>query len=464
MKGRMMMQESAGKTEEGNTSRQGNWASLMTEGSIWVRILIFSIPLILGNLLQQMYNAADSVIVGNYVGSNALAAVGASTVLINLLISFSQGAAAGTGVVVAQYLGAGKRAHVQYGVHTAFTIAILLGLILSVAGIAFSSQMLIWMRTPKEVLGDAAVYLRIYSAGILFNVLYNMCTGIMNAVGDSRRPLIYLAAAAMTNVVLDLVLICGFKMGVAGAAIATSISQGVSCVLAAAFLMRVQADYRICLNRLRIQRTMARQIIQIGLPAGIQNMVISLANVLVQSGVNSFGPKVMAGFGAYMKIDGFNILPVTSFSMAVTTFVGQNFGAGKLGRVKQGVRVTLVMSLLYTLVTGAILLLCSRQVIGLFTADSEVIRYGTEVMKYFCPFYFLLGILHSLAGAVRGTGKTVPSMVILLISMCLFRILWVQTVVPFYGTVQSLYVVYPVSWLLGAALMALYAWRARWLE
>ena len=436
----------------------------MTEGSIAKSILLFAVPLILGNLLQQLYNTADSIIVGNFVGANALAAVGSSGSPIYLLIGFSQGVAVGAGVVVAQYLGAKDRADTRLAVHTALAISVVMGLALTLGGIACGRALLEWMNTPPEVLEDAVTYIRIYFGGVLFSVVYNMIAGILNAAGNSRRSLIYLAYASVTNILLDLVFIVGLKMGVAGAAIATDISQLVSCVLSLRFLLKVEDDYRVCLREIRLHRKMAMRIIRVGLPTGIQNMVISFSNVLVQSSVNSYGAAAMAGFAAYMKIDGFNILPVSSISMAATTFVGQNYGAGRMDRVRKSVWVTLAMGLCYTLITGALLLFGQDAIMRLFTADDAVIAFGKAAMHWFCPFYFLLSILHGLAGAVRGTGASVPPMVVLLVSLCLFRIVWIQCILPFIGTYEGVLMVYPVSWALGAVLMILYAWRGNWME
>lgn len=445
-------------------SKERQQTGLMTEGVIWKQILLFSVPLILGNLLQQTYNAVDSIIVGNYVGSNALAAVGSSTSLINLLIAFSQGAAVGAGVVVSQFLGAKNRNGVRAAVHTALAISVLLGVVLTAAGMILSPQLLAWMKTPDEVMGESVVYLRLYAAGFVFNIIYNMEAGILNAAGNSRRSLLYLASASVTNIILDLVLIRGFRMGVAGAAIATDISQFVSCVLALIFLMRVRADYHVDVRQIRISRDMAARIVRVGLPTGIQNMVISFSNVLVQSSINGFGAMAMAGFGAYMKVDGFNILPVLSFGMAVTTFVGQNCGAGRLDRVKKGMWVTIAMSVIYTITTGVLLILFAEPVIRLFTNDSEVIAYGVLATRYFCPFYFLLGTMHAMAGAVRGMGKTIPPMVIMLTAMCLFRVVWVQAVAPRFDSIAGVYMLYPVSWGLALVLMGLYAWKGNWME
>lgn len=425
---------------------------------------LFSIPLILGNLLQQLYSTADSIIVGNFVGSNALAAVGSSTALIGLLIAFSQGVSVGAGVVAAQYLGAKNRRDVQGSIHTAFALAAVLGIILTAGGIICSRPLLVWMNTPEEVLEDSVIYLQIYFGGLIFNVLYNMAAGILNAAGNSKRSLIYLAYASVTNIGLDLLLIGVFKMGVAGAAIATDASQLVSCILSMWYLTHVDADYRISLKKIGIDKRMAVRIAKIGLPTGIQNMVISFSNVLVQSSVNSFGAAAMAGFGAYMKIDGFNILPVLSFSMAVTTFTGQNYGAGKIERVKKGMWVTVAMGCVYTIVTGTLLLTFGDPLMRLFTDSREVIEHGKLAMKYFCPFYFLLSIMHSLAGTIRGAGKSIPPMLILLFAMCLFRIFWIKAILPAFGTLDGVYMLYPVSWAVGMVLMVLYTWKGKWLE
>ena len=437
--------------------------NLMTEGNIAKQIFFYSVPLILGNLLQQLYNTADSIIVGNFVSSNALAAVGSSTSIINLLIAFSQGAAIGAGVVVSQHLGARNKKGVHDAVHTSLAISLIMGLILSVCGIAFSRPLLIWMNTPKEVLSDSVAYLQIYSAGLLFNVIYNMASGILNAVGNSRRSLIYLASASLTNIILDLIFIGGFGMGVEGAAIATDISQVVSGVLAIAFLIRVREDYHVDLKEIRLDRKMALHIIKVGLPTGIQNMTISFSNVLVQSSVNGFGADAMAGFGAYLKVDGFNILPVLSFSMAVTTFTGQNYGARKIDRVKKGMWVTLAMGVIYTIITGVLLLTFSEPIMRLFSRKEEVIYYGRLAMKYFCPYYFVISILNCLAGTVRGAGKGVPPMIVLLTSMCLFRIAWIRYIVPMFDSIAGVYMLYPVSWAVGMVMMILYTWKGHWL-
>lgn len=436
---------------------------LMTQGNIWKLLITFSIPLIIGNLLQQMYNTADSIIVGNFVGSNGLAAVGSGTALINLIIAFAQGAAVGAGVVVSQYIGADKKDKIKISVHTSICISIILGLILSLLGIFASPSLLIMMKTPKVVLKSSILYLQIYCGGLIFNVIYNMATGILNAAGNSKKPLVYLAIASFTNIILDLLFIKIFKLGVMGAAIATDISQAISCVLAIGYLLKVKSDYKLYIKDLKINKETAVKIIKIGLPTAIQNMVISFSNVLVQSSVNAYGATAMAGYAAYLKIDGFNILPVLSISMAVTTFTGQNVGANRLDRVKKGMYSSLIMVLVYTVFIGAVLLIFSHQVLGLFTHSAQVIMYGQLAMKYFCPYYFLLGILNVFAGTVRGAGKGIPPMIILLFSMCIFRILWIKIALPFYSSIDGVFILYPISWLVGAILMILYTKFGKWL-
>lgn len=433
----------------------------MTEGNIWKQILAFSIPLVLGNLLQEMYNTVDSIIVGNYVGSSALAAVSAGTTLINLFIAFSQGTAVGAGVVVSQYLGAENKKKIQLSVHTSLAISIIIGLCLSLIGVLFGHQILAWMKTPKEVFEEATIYFRLYSVGLIFNVVYNMAAGILNAAGKVNTSLWYLGIASVTNILLDLFLIGELGMGIEGVAIATDISQAIACILALRFLIRSQENYQIKLRKIRIQKSMAKYMIRIGLPAGIQNMVVSFSNVIIQSSVNGFGADVMAGFGVYLKIDGFNIMPIRSFAMAGTTFTGQNYGAGKRKRIRDGMWVTLCIGAIYSAVTGILLLMFSRELMGLFTDKQEVIEYGVLATYYFCPFYVCLSILHILAGIVRGTGRTIQPMFILLGSMCVFRAVWVQFITPnFFHSIQGVYIVYPISWILGMSLMALYTWRA----
>lgn len=339
----------------------------MTEGPIWKNILAFSVPLILGNLFQQLYNTVDSIIVGNYIGSEALAAVGSSGAVINLLVGFCIGASAGAGVVISQFFGAKDNEGVKKAVHTTVAIAVCAGAAVSIAGVLLSPAILRAMGTPAEVFGPAVTYLRIFFGGMIFSVIYNMSAGILNAVGNSKRSLMYLVIAAVSNIFLDLLFVVGFKMGVEGVALATDIGQLISCIFILAFLAKSQDVYRLKLKDIRFYGNLPGRILKIGLPTGVQNIVISLSNVVVQSSVNSFGAAAMAGFAAYIKIDGFNILPVLSFSMAATTFAGQNVGAGRYDRVKKGMYVSVAMGVCYTIFTGIVLILFAPQVISVFS-------------------------------------------------------------------------------------------------
>ena len=437
--------------------------TIMTEGSIWKKILFFSIPLILGNLFQQLYNTVDSVIVGNFIGSNALAAVSCGGSVINLLIGFCIGASAGAGVVIAQFYGAQNKEGVKKAVHTTLAIAVVAGIVVTIAGIALIPSMLRLMGTPDEVYQDAVIYLQVYFGGMLFSVIYNMAAGILNAVGNSRRSLIYLMIAAVTNIVLDLLFVVVLKMGVVGVALATDISQLLSCIFIIGFLVKSNDIYKVNLREIRFYKGLPGKIIKIGLPTGIQNIVIALSNVIIQSSINSFGTIVMAGFASYVKIDGFNFLPVMSFSMAATTFTGQNIGAEKYDRVKKGMKVSLAMGMGYAMCTGLILYILAPQAMWIFTKDLEVVQCGVYLMKFFCPFYWILAFIHVMAGTIRGTGKTLPPMLIILFSLCVFRIIWIATVVPVIGELYGLIMVYPLSFVVGAILTIIYAIKGKWM-
>lgn len=440
-----------------------NKQTMMTEGAIWKKILLFSIPLILGNLFQQLYNTVDSIIVGNYIGSHALAAVGSGSSFINLLIGFCVGASAGAGVVISQAYGAQDEERLHKAVHTTIAIAIAAGIIVTIAGIILAPTVLNIMNTPAEIHKDAAVYLRVYFGGMLFSVVYNLAAGILNAVGNSRRSLIYLMVAAISNIILDLFFVVVLKMGVVGVALATDISQFLSCVFIIGYLMKTNEVYKLKVREIRFHGQMVSKIIKMGLPTGIQNIVIALSNVIIQSGINSFGAVVMAGFTSYVKIDGFNFLPLMSFSMAATTFTGQNIGAGKIDRVKKGMKVSLAMGMGYAMLTGVLLYNLAPYAMGIFTKDPEVVACGVYLMKFFCPFYWILAFIHIMAGTIRGTGKTLPPMIIILVSLCLFRVVWIATVVPVIGELYGLIMVYPLSFGVGAILTILYAKFGKWM-
>ena len=436
--------------------------TIMTEGSIWKKLLFFAIPLILGNLFQQLYNTVDSIIVGNYIGSEALAAVGASSSVVNLLIGFCIGASAGAGVVISQFFGAWDKEGVRKAVHTTVALSIA-GIVMTVAGVLLTPVILRAMGTPAEVFSEAVIYLQVFFGGIVFSVIYNMSAGILNAVGNSKRSLVYLLIAACSNIVLDLLFVVVFKMGIVGAALATDISQLLSCIFILRFLMRTDEIYKLRIREIRFYDHLLGKILRIGLPTGIQNIVISISNVIVQSTVNSFGAVVMAGFAAYIKIDGFNLLPVLSISMAATTFTGQNIGAGKLERVKKCMITSVAMGVVYTVTTGILLLAFAPQVIGVFTKNMDVVECGVYIMRFFCPFYWMLAILQILSGTIRGAGKTMETMFVFLISLCLYRIAWIWGAMTVRHSLDLLMMVYPTSWFVGAVLILLYGWKGKWM-
>ena len=438
--------------------------TLMTSGTIWKEILLFSIPLILGNLFQQLYNIVDSIIVGNVVGSSALAAVGASGAIIQLLVGFCIGASAGAGVGTSQYDGARDDEGVRKAVHTTIAISIAAGAILSIIGVLTAPLILDIMGTPEEVFDQASDYLRVFFAGIIFSVIYNMSAGILNAVGNSRRSLIYLIIAAVSNIFLDILFVAVFKMGVVGAAIATDISQLISCIFILRFMRRSKESYRIRLRDVRFYDNLLEKIVKIGLPTGVQNIVISLSNVVVQSGVNSFGATVMASYAAFNKIDGFILLPILSMSMAATTFAGQNYGAREFDRVHKGMKVSIGMGAVYAVVAGALMLIFAPYIIRIFTGEQAVIDYGIYMMKYMYPFYWIIAIFHIATGTIRGVGKTLQAMVMSICSLCAVRILWIWGSFQFAHKLYLLLLGYPITWVIGAIMMLIYIKKGKWLE
>lgn len=428
------------------TYTQKNKITLMTEGNIFKILLFFSVPLIMGNFLQQMYSTVDSIIVGNYVGSQALAAVSSSSMIVTVIISGCQGISVGAGVVIAQCLGAKNRRNVFRSVHTSLAFSLVLGLILTALCALLTKPMIESMNTPKDILDDSITYLFIYSFGLIFTIFYNMVAGILNASGNSKRSLIYLAYASVINVVLDLLFIIVFDMGVAGAAIATDISQLIACIMSLRYVMTVKNECRVYLKAIHFHKQMLVRILRMGIPSGMQNTVICFSNVLIQSSVNVFGYETIAGYGIYLKIDGFDILPLLSISLAMATFVGQNFGAGCIDRVKKGV----------------VLLVFHEPVLRLFTQDSKAIHYAFIAMLYFCPFYGLLGFTQVFAGAIRGAGRSLVPMIVLLFSFCIFRIIWIMFVLPELKTFDGVLLVYPVSWAISAILMTVCYLKLKW--
>lgn len=439
-------------------------SSLMTEGSIWKKIIAFAIPLFLGNLFQQLYNTADSLIVGNFLGSNALAAVSSSGNLIFLLVGFFNGIAVGAGVVIARYYGGRQIRDVQKAIHTTIAFGLAAGIVLTLLGVILAPIILVWMGTPGEVLPESTVYFRIYFTGSLAFVLYNVFVGILQSVGDSRHPLIYLIISSLINIALDLLFVGVFHFGVGSAALATIISQFVSALLCLVHLMKAPSDYRVSLNKIRIDRLMLRQIISNGLPTGFQNSVIALANVVVQSNINRFGKMAMAGCGAYSKIEGFGFLPITCFAMALTTFVSQNLGAKQYERAKKGARFGILCSITTAELVGLFIYVFSPVLIAAFNNDPMVISNGTAQARTVTLFYFLLAFSHCIAGILRGSGKSTVPMLVMLVCWCIIRVTYITIIVRFIPDIRVVFWAYPLTWCLSSIIFLLYFLKGDWVH
>lgn len=436
---------------------------LMTEGNIWKQLILFSIPLLLGNLFQQLYNAVDSVIVGQFVSSQALAAVGSSFPLINLLISFFMGLSLGAGVVVSKYFGARDIDNMRKSIHSSIVITFIIGVIMTFVGILACPIILGWMQTPSDVINDSIVYLQIYFGGILFTMIYNIGSGILRAVGDTKRPLYFLIICSIINVILDLVFIIFLNMGIAGAAYATVISQAISAILTMLLLINTSNEYKISVKELKLYPEQSKEIIRVGIPSGIQNAIVAISNVIVQSNINSFGSVAMAGCSACQKLDGFAIMPVLSFSMAFTTFTSQNIGAKRYDRVKQGAKIGLILSLSTIICISATLLCFDEQLLSIFSSDSEVIKYGLMMMHTLIPMYFLLTITHALNGIIRGAGKTKVPMMVMIVCWCCMRMAWILTMVPLFNDIQLVFYGWPITWAASSLWLIIYYVSHKWL-
>ena len=434
----------------------------MTEGSISRKIIFFAIPLFLGNLFQQLYNTADSLIVGNYLGSDALAAVSSSGNLIFLMVGFINGIAMGAGVVIAMYYGAKKRDHLQRAIHTTVAFGLAAGVALTAVGMLFAPKMLVLMGTPADVLPQSITYFRTYFAGSLGFVMYNIFVGILQSVGDSRHPLIYLVISSCVNIVLDIFFIAGLGMGVGSAALATAISQFTSAILCMIHLLRTKEEYRLHIRKIRFDGRALGEIIRNGVPSGFQNSVISIANVFVQTNINDFGALAQAGCGAYSKIEGFGFLPITSFTLALTTFIGQNLGAQEYERAKKGARFGLIACVSIAEAIGLAIYAFIPALIAMFIQSGdaaqvqEVIRLGTMHARIMTPFYFLLALSNAMAAVLRGAGRSIVPMIVMLCCWCVFRVTYITIAVPIWPELTTISWAYPITWGLSSIIFLIY--------
>lgn len=436
----------------------------MTEGNIARLLINFALPLLIGNIFQQLYNTVDSIVVGNYVSKQALAAVGCTGPIINALIGIFVGLSGGAGVVISQYYGAKDREKLHSAVQTTVALTLIMCAVLTALGVLFTPYMLLLMDTPADVFPEAVEYLRIYFLGVSGLLLYNIGSGILRAVGDSTHPLYFLIFSALTNTVLDVLFVKFFRMGIAGAAVATIVAQGLSAVLVIGMLIRSDADYRINPLHMQLKSCLLKKICAIGIPSAIQMGITAFSNIFVQSYINHFESSCMAGWAAYNKIDAFALLPLTSLSMSITTFMGQNLGAGKLDRAKKGPLICLGISFGIVALILIPLMIFAPQLVSLFNREEEVLRFGTLFIRMISPFYLLCTINQVLAGALRGAGDTKSSMFIMLGSFVVFRQIYLFFVYRLGGGIIPIALGYPAGWIMCSTILLLYYRSGAWMR
>ena len=428
----------------------------MTEGNIWMHLILFALPLLIGNLFQQLYNTVDSIVVGNFVSKTALAAVGSTDNIINTIIGFFSGLATGAGVVISHSFGSGDKKALHRAVHTTITLTFVLSIFFTIAGLLLAPLFLKLMATPEDVLPEASAYLRLYFAGVSGLMIYNMGSGILRAVGDSRRPLYILILCAVANIVLDLAFVVYLGAGVEGVAYATIISQWISAILVLVILTKEQSDYRLVWKELRIDKRTTLSILRIGLPAGLQMAITSFSNVFVQSYINQFGSSCMAGWTTYGKLDKFCLLPIQSLGLSITTFVGQNLGAKKMERARKGTAYAVILSIGAALVLMMPVMAAAPMLAALFTKDPEVIAYGVRFIRLMMPFYVAISFNQILGNALRGAGNSVVPMILMMSSFIVFRQIYLFAISHIYNTITSVALGYPFGWILCSVLLLIY--------
>ena len=436
----------------------------MTQGRIAPLLINFAIPLLLGNILQQLYNTVDTWVVGNYVSDSAFSAVGNVGPIINLLIGFFMGLSTGAGVVISQYYGAKREDKVSDAVHTSIAITLILGAVFTAAGILLTPALLGIMNMPTvEIHSDATLYLTIYFSGMVSLTMYNMGSGILRAVGDSLRPFYFLAVSAITNTVLDLLFVLVFHMGVEGVALATVLAQTLSAILIIITLLRMDNCCKLFVNKLKIHGDMLKKIIRVGIPAAVQMAITSFSNIFVQRYINSFGDACMGGWTAYSKIDQFLLLPMQSISLASTTFVGQNLGVNQVGRAKQGVRTAMLLSIVSMLVLMIPVLIFAEPLVTFFNDNPEIVKNGALFLRLMSPFYVFCCVNQIYAGALRGAGDSKAPMFIMVGCFVVFRQIYLYVVANYFGNpMMGIVFGYPAGWLLCSLITFLYFRFSHW--
>ena len=433
----------------------------MTEGNIIRHIILFALPLLVGNIFQQLYNTVDTWVVGKFVSNEAYAAVGTVGPIINMLIGFFMGLSSGAGVVISQYYGAKRYDQVEKTVHTAITMTLILGVIFTGVGLGMTPFMLRLMKTPENVLPESTAYLTIYFSGILGLMLYNIGAGILRAVGDSQRPFYFLVVCAIMNTVLDLVFVLAFDMGVEGVALATILSQATSAVLVMATLLRTDECIKLRLRSLRLHWDMLKKIIRVGIPAAIQMAITSFSNIFVQSYINYFGDNCMSGWTTYAKVDQLLFLPMQSIALASTTFVGQNLGCNQVERARKGVSRALFLAICSTLILMVPVLIFAPNIVAFFNDKPEVVEYGSLLLRWMTPFYVLCCFNQVYSGALRGAGNSKAPMVIMLTSFVVFRQIYLFAMSQICNEIIPIAMSYPAGWLLCSTLTAIYYHKAQ---
>ncbi len=436
----------------------------LTEGPIWKGLLQFALPILLGQIFQQLYNTADAYIVGKFLDKNAYAAVSSSGSLVFLLVGFFSGIAIGAGVVISRYYGAKDYEKVHDAVHTTVALGLVAGIVLTVVGVFLTPQILSLMGTPPEVKENSVMYFQMYFAGAMAIVMYNLCGGILRAVGDSRRPLYYLIVSSVVNVLLDLLFMGVFKWRVWSAALATTIAQFVSMVLCLIRLIRYKSVYQLKPREIRFHRSMLGQVVKNGLPSGVQNSIIALANVVVQSNINDFKADAIAGCGSFAKLEGFAFLPITCFTMALTTFVGQNLGAKQYERTKKGAKFGILCSVIMAELIGVIMFVFAEELVGFFQDDPNVVAIGARQARIETLFFFVLAFSHALAGVLRGAGKPLVPMIVMLASWCGLRVGYITVMVPIFERIEVVFTAYPLTWSVSSIVFLIYYLKSDWIH
>lgn len=432
----------------------------ITEGVIWKQLLIFFFPIVIGTFFQQIYNTADSIVVGRFVGKEALAAVGGSVnQIVNLVVEVFVGLTSGASVIVAQFYGAKDKKNLNKTLHTSYAFGIVTGFVVAVVGLLVTNTVLELMKTPQELMADSRLYLHIYFCGMIFNIIYNMGASILRAVGDSRRPLYVLMVTCGLNIVLDILLVVIFRLGVMGVAIATVSCQGISSILVTAMLMKEHPLFQLKLREIRFYRVSLNSVLRIGIPAALEATMYTIANLIIQVFVNELGTDTVAAWGTFAKIDAVYWMVVNAFGISITTFVGQNYGAGKVKRMRKSVGICLGMSYAGAILVSGVLYALAGPLYRLFTTDENVVRIGVDMMYFLLPSYFMYVVIGILSGALRGAGRVLVPMLLTCGGVCLIRIVWMFGVFPGHPGINTIMLSYPVSWGITAVLFIIYYFR-----